>query len=103
MPAYTQKAFLTLAATHNVAVEYQPAYIDRWSGLPYPAYILVDAPHRYVFRQTGLHCDGSLASTLPNGKIDWSQSYLNLQTLIKEGIEPCDDPNCDICGLPEDD
>jgi len=60
--------------------------------------VLVDAPAGYVFRSSGVHqlvCAGADGTPL-------SDLYADAFERVSLGIEPCDDPECDVCHPEEE-
>ena len=61
--------------------------------------ITVDAPKGYVFVENGSHC---LVETFTHITFSFKEkAYTELLNQMNYGLEPCEDPECDICH-PED-
>ena len=53
--------------------------------------VMVDAPKGYKFVTAGLHC------IVDNCADEWSNDFDDILNRMSGGVEPCEDPECDIC------
>lgn len=88
--------FFALAAAHGIEVEYDAGRKSHpRTGELVPWGITLD--HRgKVFRGSGCHSDCSLQGD-DEVTPDWQVELKALQSIVDEGFEDCDDPDCEWC------
>lgn len=85
--------FIKLAEQNGIEVQYTPAYTDKWTKEKFGWNCLCDAPAGHIFAATGLHCDASIQGD----KVEWNRAIKELNALIDQGFDECDNPNCEYC------
>lgn len=91
----TKAKFLALAAAHGIEVEFHAATTHPRTGEVVPYWIALDAPDGLTF-DGATHVDHSLRGSDDNPRPHWP-TLIDAICKIAETLEPCDDPDCDIC------